>query len=59
MVEPLPWEFISGLLKDPELLRPGLEEMIERERDRLRGVHPGDEGVVVFVLPERTTQMGG
>lgn len=60
MVEPRAWAFTSGLLKVPELLRPVLEEMIERGRGRrLRGDPSGDERVVVFVLPERTIQMGG
>jgi site-specific DNA recombinase len=31
------WELISGLLKDPERLRVGLEEMIEQERAAMRG----------------------
>ena len=31
------WEFVSGLLRDPERLRIGLEEMIERERAGSRG----------------------
>jgi hypothetical protein len=29
------WEFVSGLLKDPERLRTGLAEMIDRESDGL------------------------
>jgi site-specific DNA recombinase len=35
-VEPEVWEMVSGLLKDPERLRVGLEAMIERKRARLR-----------------------
>jgi site-specific DNA recombinase len=31
------WDLISGLLKDPERLRAGLEEMIEAERAGMRG----------------------
>ena len=31
------WEAVSGILKHPERLRAGLDEMIERERDGLRG----------------------
>lgn len=31
------WVFVSGLLRDPERLRAGLEEMIERERAGSRG----------------------
>ena len=36
-VEPRVWDLISGLLKQPERLRAGLEEMIEQERAGLRG----------------------
>ena len=32
-VEPLVWEFVSGLLKDPERVRAGMEELIGRERE--------------------------
>lgn len=35
--EPLVWEMVSGLLKDPERLRIGLEAMIERKSGLLRG----------------------
>ena len=31
------WEFVSGLLRDPERLRAGLDEMIEQERAGSRG----------------------
>lgn len=37
VVEPRVWEFVSGLLKEPEQLHAGLHDMIERERDGLRG----------------------
>jgi site-specific DNA recombinase len=36
-VEPLVWEFVSGLLTEPERLRSGLEAMIEHERAGSRG----------------------
>jgi site-specific DNA recombinase len=36
------WEFVSDLLRDPEKLRAGLEEMIEQERAGSRG-DPGRE----------------
>jgi site-specific DNA recombinase len=36
-VEPRVWDLISGLLKDPERLKAGLEEMIKQERAGLRG----------------------
>lgn len=31
------WEFVSGLLSDPERLREGLDEMIQAERAEMRG----------------------
>jgi hypothetical protein len=31
------WGVVSGLLQDPERLRAGLDEMIERKRDGPRG----------------------
>ena len=36
-IEPLVWNLVSGLLKDSERLRVGLEEMIEQERSAMRG----------------------
>ncbi len=36
------WEFVSGVLRDPERLRAGLEEMIEQEKAGSRG-DPGRE----------------
>jgi site-specific DNA recombinase len=35
--EPLVWEFVSGLLKQPERLKAGIERLIEQERAALRG----------------------
>jgi site-specific DNA recombinase len=40
--EPLVWEKVSGLLKDPQRLRIGLQAMIERKKEMLRG-DPGRE----------------
>jgi site-specific DNA recombinase len=40
-VEPLVWEFVSGLLKDPERIRVGMNALIEREREA--GVRATDE----------------
>jgi hypothetical protein len=37
VVEPRVWEFVSSLLKDPERLHAGLQDMSKRERDGLRG----------------------
>ena len=31
------WDLVSGLLKDPERVRAGLDEMIEQERAGMRG----------------------
>jgi hypothetical protein len=36
-LEPAVWDLVSGLLKDPERLREGLERMIEEERKGVRG----------------------
>jgi hypothetical protein len=36
-VEEAVWRMVPGLLKDPQTLRVGLEEMIELERRELRG----------------------
>jgi len=36
-LEPLVWEFVSGLLKSPDALREGLERMIEEEKTVMRG----------------------
>jgi hypothetical protein len=39
------WNLISGLLKDPERLRRGLDEMVEQERAGMRG-DPEQEAAV-------------
>jgi site-specific DNA recombinase len=36
-VEPLIWEFVSGMLRDPERIRTGMDRLIERERGAWRG----------------------
>ncbi len=36
-VEPLIWEFVSGMLGDPERIRAGMDRLIERERGTRRG----------------------
>jgi site-specific DNA recombinase len=36
-VELLVWDFVSDLLKEPEKVREGIEEMIKRERDGAHG----------------------
>jgi len=43
VVEPLVWEFVSGLLKDPTRLRAGLERLIVQERAAMRGGDPEKE----------------
>jgi site-specific DNA recombinase len=35
-VEPLVWDFVSGVLKDPEKIRRGIEILIRREREGAR-----------------------
>ena len=32
-VEPLVWEFVSGLLKDPQRIRAGMEALIDHEHE--------------------------
>ena len=44
-LERLVWDFVSGLLKDPERLRTGLDELIERKRNELEG-DPSQESKV-------------
>jgi site-specific DNA recombinase len=41
-LEPLVWDYISGVMKDPETLREDLDRMIELERRGTRG-DPGKE----------------
>ena len=41
-VEEPVWRFVSGLLKDPDRIRAGIEELIEREREGVRD-DPGGE----------------
>jgi hypothetical protein len=36
-VEASVWEFVSGLLKDPERIRAGMDRLIEQERNTKRG----------------------
>jgi site-specific DNA recombinase len=36
-LEPAIWDLISGLLKEPERIREGLEQLIEEERQGMRG----------------------
>lgn len=40
-VEPIVWEFVSGLLKDPERIRNGMNALIDRER--AAGIHDTSE----------------
>jgi hypothetical protein len=44
-VEAAVWEFVSGLLRDPERLRVGLDEMIDQERAAMRGGPDGQAKV--------------
>lgn len=36
-VEPLVWSFVSGLLRDPERIRVGMERLIDQEKNTGRG----------------------
>jgi hypothetical protein len=53
-IEPQVWGLVSGLLKEPERLKVGLEEMIEAERKGMRG--DPDEEAKVWV--ERIAEVG-
>jgi site-specific DNA recombinase len=53
-VEAAVWEVVSGLLRDPERLRAGLDEMIEQER---RGLH-GDPELEVKVWLDKLAEVG-
>ena len=35
--EPVVWSFVSGLLKDPERIRAGVERLVDEERAAGRG----------------------
>jgi site-specific DNA recombinase len=52
--EALVWEFVADLLRDPERLRAGLEEMIELERAGSRG----DPQAEIALWLERATEVG-
>ncbi|MGF1472404.1 MAG: recombinase family protein [Rubrobacteraceae bacterium] len=50
------WEFVSGLLLDPERLSAGLEAMIESERDALHGDPEREEKVWLDKITETDTK---
>lgn len=53
------WELVSGLLKDPDRLRTGLEAMIEKERRGMRGDPEGDKKQQLYKLAELTLDGDG
>jgi site-specific DNA recombinase len=57
-VEPAVWEFVSGLLRDPEQLHGDLERMIELEREGLRGDPDRDAKVWLEKLTEADEMRG-
>jgi site-specific DNA recombinase len=57
-VEPEVWELVSGLLKDPERIRAGLDAMIERERKGLRGNPDREAAALLSSLAEADRMRG-
>jgi len=53
------WELVSGLLKDPERLRIGLEAMIERERSGAREDPEREAAVWLQTLSEADQERRG
>jgi site-specific DNA recombinase len=51
-VEPLVWEFVSGLLKDPEKIRAGMNALIDREQ----GAGPRDAGKEAEAWAEKVAE---
>ena len=58
-VEPMVWDFVSGLLKEPERVRAGLEAMIEQEREELRGDPDSEVKVWLDKLAEADKERRG
>ena len=58
-LEPLVWEFVSGLLKSPDTLREGLEKMIEEEKSALRGNPEREAKAWLSKLAEVDRKRGG
>src|SRR5918994_1980530 len=58
-VEPMVWNFVSGLLRDPERVQAGLETMIEREREGLRGDPDSEAKVWLDKLAEADEERRG
>jgi site-specific DNA recombinase len=51
-LEPAVWELVSGLLKEPERIREGLEQVIEEERQGLHGNPVQEQAVWLQKLAE-------
>jgi hypothetical protein len=58
-VEAAVWRVVSGLLKEPQRLRAGLEEMIELERKGLRGDPDEQAEVWLSRITEADCMRGG
>jgi site-specific DNA recombinase len=58
-VETQVWEFVSGLLKDPQRLRVGLDAMIEQERNGMRGDPEGESKAWLEKLAEADQMRAG
>jgi hypothetical protein len=51
-LEPTVWELVSGLLKEPERIREGLEQLIEEERQGMHGNPVQEQAVWLQKLAE-------
>jgi site-specific DNA recombinase len=51
-LEPAVWELVSGLLKEPERIREGLEQLIEEERQGMHGNPVQEQAVWLQKLAE-------
>jgi site-specific DNA recombinase len=58
-VEPMVWDFVSSLLRDPERIQGGLEAMIEREREGMRGDSDSEAKVWLDKLAEADEERRG
>lgn len=57
-VEPLVWDFVSGVLMDPEKIRVGLEALIGQERERADEGPAADWGRLEEKLAENSRLRG-
>ncbi len=58
-MEPMVWDFVCGLLKEPARVRAGLDAMIEQEREGLRGDPDSEVKVRLDKLAEADEERRG